>query len=305
MQADLYIESVLAKCNALKHSGIWAPEPHVRPEAWLHNFKDSKDRLIAAVLLDNFIFYSDRTVGRLLASCYSRLEDDLILGRIRDPAGSPIAIDALRFTPIEGENPRPTDSGNTMCKRLRDLFELPDSRFLAPALAVEAALAGAPIVFVDDVLGSGQQLMNSWRRAYRSQSPSSFEEAFNVRPFSALCIALVATETAVTNVASQGSPISIVATHFLDSSYSVENLEAPMLNPPIPDFRIALDAFLARYVSMLTLPSFLRFGRQPLYGFHELGLLFAVQGGVPDSTLPVCWAPAVSDAWVRLVRKNV
>jgi hypothetical protein len=58
MLADLYIDSVLAKCEALKKGGIWAPEPHLRPAAWLANFKDPQERLLAAILLDNFIFYS-------------------------------------------------------------------------------------------------------------------------------------------------------------------------------------------------------------------------------------------------------
>ena len=310
MQAEHYIESVLSKCAALKESGIWAPEPHVRPEAWLNNFSDPLDRLLAAVVLDNFIFYSDRASARLLANAYHRLEDDALLGRLRTPSGTRIDVDALFFSPVEGEHPRPTDSGNTVCKRLRDTLELPDERFLNPATALEQARAGRTIVFVDDIVGSGQQLMTTWKRPYRSDPPLSFEEAYAAQPFAAFCLAIVATETALSNIATDASPISVVATHVLDASYSIERLEAPAITPPIPDFPAALQAFLARHASTLTLDHFLQTGRQPLYGFHDLGLLFAIQGGVPDCTVPIVWAagPAVSagsQEWIRLVRKNV
>lgn len=303
MQADLYIDSVLAKCDALKHSGIWAPEPHVRPQAWLNNFKAPADRLMAAIVLDNFIFYSDRASARLLAAAFYRLQDDLLLGRLRAPSGGPIDVDTLRFAPVEGEHPRPTDSGNTICKRLRDIAELPDAHFLAPTAALDSALLGSPIVFVDDILGSGQQLIQTWKRAYRQQSPTSFEDAFRARPFPTFCVSIVATDTALTNVSAEAAPIAVVATHVLDSSYSIEHLAAPPLTPPIADFHANLEAFLTRHASALGLDHFLKAGRQPLYGFHELGLLFAIQGGVPDCTVPLCWADGPGD-WIRLVRKN-
>lgn len=304
MQADLYIESVLAKCEALKQSGIWAPEPHVRPEAWLANFKDPSDRLMAAIVLDNFIFYSDRASARLLSAAFNRLHDALLLGRLGAPNGASVDVDALRFAPVEGEHPRPTDSGNTICKRLRDTVELSDSCFLSPAAALEAAIAGAPIVFVDDIVGSGQQLTTTWHRQYREQPPRSFSEAFRANPFAAFCIAIVATETALSNVAADAAPIKLIVAHVLDASYSVEHLDAPPLTPPIADFPAKLETFLARHASALTLDHFLQSGKQPLYGFHELGLLFAMQGGVPDCTVPLCWA-AGPGQWVRLVRKNV
>jgi hypothetical protein len=175
---------------------------------------------------------------------------------------------------------------------------------LKPPDALEAALGGAPIAFVDDIIGSGQQLTNTWDRPYRRDPPKSFADAFTVKPFPAFCLAVMATETALRNVAAAAPAISIVATHVLDASYSVECLEAPPLTPSIPNFQDALRSFLTRHAATLTLEPFLQSGRQPLFGFHELGLLFAIQGAVPDCTVPLVWAPG-PDSWVRLVRKDV
>src|SRR6185295_1963940 len=133
MLAELYIDSVLAKGEALKKAGIWPSEPHIRPLAWLNNFTDPQERLLAAILLDNFVFYSEHASARLLASAYDRFEDDVILGRIPNIGLASAFLDSLVFTPVEGEIPRPTDSGKTLCKKLRDITDLDDERFFDPA----------------------------------------------------------------------------------------------------------------------------------------------------------------------------
>lgn len=303
MLADLYVESVLAKCEALKNGGMWASEPHIRPAAWLDNFSDSQDRLLAAILLDNFVFYSDRASARLLASAYHRFEDDILLGRIPNIGAASAFLDALVFTPVEGENPRPTDSGKSLCKRLRDLAELDDQQFLDPAAALQKADQGFPVAFVDDFLGSGDQMIKTWKRHYIHSSRPSFNATHADRPFVVICLAMVATQEAIRNIATHAAPIHVIAAHILDDSYSVQKLVAPTLTPPLLDFQVALRALLERHSPSLDLPPFLT-GDQALFGFHELGLLFAIQGGVPDSTVPLLWASG-HGTWIRLVRKNV
>jgi hypothetical protein len=303
MLADLYVESVLAKCEALKNGGIWATEPHIRPSAWLDNFSDPQERLLAAILLDNFVFYSDRASARLLASAYYRFEDDVILGRIANTGAAQAFLDALVFTPVEGEHPRPTDSGKTLYKRLRDLTELDDQQFFEPAAALEKAHRGSPVVFVDDFLGSGNQMIETWERRYAPSRPFSFNEAHANCPFVAICLAMVATQEAIRNIAaSAAAPVHVIAAHILDDSYSVQKLVAPTLTPPLLDLQVSLRAMLERHSPNLILPAFLT-ADQVLFGFHELGLLFAVQGGVPDSAVPLLWASGHGN-WIRLVRKN-
>lgn len=301
MRADIYVEGVLAKCESLKKSGLWAPEPRLRPAAWLSNFSDEKDRVLAAVLLDNFVFYSDRASNRLLVSAYQRLEDDILLGRIQSGGDPESFLERLVFTPVEGEDPRPTDSGNPMCRKLRDLAGIADERFFQPHVAVTKANAGAPIVFVDDFLGSGNQLVETWERAYIAGPVQSFREAYGARPFPAFCLALVATNEALDHLKKDAPGITVVATHVLDDSYSVRNLAPPSLTPPIPDFHNQLRDFLARHATSLTLGELLPAGDVPLFGFHELGLLLAFEHGTPDSSVPLVWA-AGPGHWIRLVK---
>jgi hypothetical protein len=113
---------------------------------------------------------------------------------------------------------------------------------------------------------------------------------------------MVATQTAVENIARDAGGARVIAAHILDNSYSVLNLTAPILTPPIADFQSSLRAFLARHAPNLDLPAFLT-GDHALFGFHKLGLLFAVQGGIPDSSVPLLWASGHGN-WIKLVRKN-
>ena len=302
VRADLYVESVLAKCDALKRSGIWAPEPKLRPRAWLGNFNDDNERLIAAVLLDNFIFYSERAADQLLVAAFDTLEDALLSGDLSFSGVT--AADFLRdavLTPIEGETPRPTDSGKALCGRLRDLARLDDNRFVDFESALQWAAQGRPIIFVDDFLGSGQQLIKTWRR-WSDRIPRQSFAAIHARAhLPAACIAMVATETARRNVNSAGLPIELITTHTLEEAYGAQHLEAPSLTPPFAQFQESLRTFLDRHAPTLTLPPFLTTGDQSLYGFHTLGLLFSFERKPPDATLPVFWAPG-PQGWICLVK---
>jgi hypothetical protein len=257
--------------------------------------------VLAAVLLDNFLFYSERASDRLLVAAYRRLEDDVLLGRLPIQGDRQQFLDSLVFTPVEGEVPRPTDSGNPICRKLRDLVGIPDERFLQPQDALAEARAGRPVAFVDDFIGSGSQLAETWVRAYSAGTSQSFEEAHQTRSFSAFCLAMTATEVALANLRTRAPPVVVIAAHVLDASYSVQELNAPQLAPPIPDFQKQLGDFLARHAILLDLEPFLQKGSGPLYGYHGLGLLLSFEHATPDSTIPLLWANG-SGSWIQLVK---
>ena len=300
MRTDLYVEGVLSKCVALQESGIWAPEPVVRPEAWLNNFSGVDEQLLATILLDNLIFYSDRAADRLLRAAYTTLEDGILSGAIQVDRSPGDFVDAMIFAPVEGEEPRPTDSGKALCRKLRNINSIDDTRFVTPRDAVGAAASGTPIVLVDDFLGSGQQLIRTWKRHYCTTDPMSLEQAYRTRQYPIMCLALVATQTAISHIASEAPPIVVHATHVIDASYSVAALSAPVLSPPLADFQGQLKRLLEKYAPSLVLEPFLQSGEPRLFGFHSLGLMMAFEHGVPDSTLPIIRAEGAAN-WARLV----
>ncbi len=183
---------------------VWLSEQEIRPRAWLDNFEPC-DQLVAAVLLDHFCFYADRHTNRLLSAAYNSLLDGLPKGPDA-PNRDQIARDLSQaiFTRVEGEDPRPTDSGNLFCRKARQRLSIPDDRFMEPADAIQAAGAGRPIVFLDDFVGSGDQFLRTWERPY-GRSKTAFSEVMTSQPFTAIYVVLVATNYGLNSTLSYSS----------------------------------------------------------------------------------------------------
>nr|HEX4317157.1 hypothetical protein [Kofleriaceae bacterium] len=299
MRRDLYVSGVLDKCGALKRSGLWAPEPHLRPKAWLSNFQSADDRLLAAILLDNFIYYSDRTTDQLLRSTYYRLVDGLLTGMIG--LGTPnLGIDDLIFTPILGERPNPTDSGNLFSRKVRNTLRIPQARIKEHAEAYALASAGSPIVFLDDFVGSGAQFINTWVRETTPGSGQSFKQLYTHQPFPIILLALVVTSQSIARIRTEVPTCHLAYAHTLDVSYSAKALAAPILEPSLQDIAASLDDFLDRYSKLLTLSPDLQHPEHPKYGWYAMGLMLGFEHSIPDSTLPIFWCPGAGD-WSQLV----
>ena len=97
------------------------------------------------------------------------------------------------FTPVEGERPNRTDSGNFLCRKARQVLRVPKKRVVEPTVALDYATRGNTIVFLDDLIASGDQFVKTWKRSYSSATPRSFAETFTAKPFYAIYVALVAT----------------------------------------------------------------------------------------------------------------
>lgn len=301
MRADLYREGVEAKCDALRRSGFWAPDPIVKPAGWLRNFSEADEQLLASILLDNFVFYSEVASNRLLLAAYNRFEDDVLLGRIPSSSSPADFLEDLVFTPVQGERPGPTDSGMLLCRKLRDLAEIDEDRFLSPPQALAEARCGRAVVFLDDFIGTGDQLLETWERPQDNTSNPSFKAVHDALGFPAFCLALVATKASLDRLAIEAPGVTVVATHIVDESYSVQQLVAPSLLPPLVDCADQLRSFLERHAAPLQVEGFMETGTYRIFGYHDLGLLLAFQHSIPDSTLPIFWAEGGPD-WVKLVK---
>lgn len=162
MRADLFVKNVLAKCEALKAAGFWPAEPRMRPRAWLQSF-DEADRPIAAVLLDRFQYYNDLQTEALLKAAFHAIGDGRVAERMNLTQTEVNALLANAvFTRVDGERPRPTDSGNLFCRKARQVLNVPDHLMMEPEQAVVLAATGATVVFLDDFIGSGNQFRTSW-----------------------------------------------------------------------------------------------------------------------------------------------
>lgn len=300
MRSDQYISVVLSKCETLKQSGLWSGETKVRPRAWLSNF-DSADQPIAAVLLDHFVYYSNAAVDRMLLSGFRGLRDRIY--QVHGvPAGDRLLDNAI-FTSVEGEDPNVTDSGKLFCRKLRQLVGLPDARFLEPVEALAQADAGRLVVFLDDFVGSGDQMAQTWRRSYRASHPVSFADASSSGAISAAYLTLVASRTGVSRLAADANGLAVLHTHELGNNDGVAALPRNSLRPDGPDIAASIAALLSSYATRLRLPPYIAASAAPTLGWGGAGYLLAFEHSTPDASVPLLWAEGTG-SWTPLVRRT-
>jgi hypothetical protein len=248
------------------------------------------------------MFFSNRAVDQTLLSGYRKLRD--LLHQIH---GSSTAQEILKnavFTAVEGETPNVTDSGNLFCRKLRQLASIPEARFVEPRFALERFKLGGPVIFVDDFIGSGDQIISSWNRKYGDIYPTSFSEAATPSSPVALYLANTATEYGMTRIAKAKLKLQVVVSHELGTEYSIQNTTFNGAVPDISDLPRQIEDLLRKYAHVLrNMPPHFRTEAQRMYGHHELGLLLAFEHTAPDATVPLIWADGPSN-WTPLVRRT-
>lgn len=300
MKPEDYVDHVKAQCEALVRAQFWPLAPDTNPDAWLANF-EGDDRVIAAIILQQFVLFSERTCVALMRRAFFHLLQSVAsheLDRTKRQKRMQEFLATAFFCPIEGETPNVTDSGPALCRMLRKAIRIPDDRFLRTRDAVDAVLHGAPVVFVDDFVGTGEQLYHTWCRPYRLLSPQSFEEVHATTPVDARLLVLGITDHGFERTLKLGIRPCVV--HRITDEDSIKNIQSSPEHPIQNDLPQAIEDFLRRHSSNLRLESHMLTANSALYGFGELGLTIGFPDSVPDATLPIIWAPGTKTGWVPL-----
>lgn len=307
MQEEAYLNEARRRCELLDATRLWERgDAGVRPIPWLSNFEEH-ERIVAAALLEVLVFFSENQTTELLRRSLVRL-----LSAETNNGGPPAErrnrcadfVGNAIFVPVEGEHPTPADSGNFLCRATRQLLRLEDRHISSPRDAILAYGSGKHLVFVDDFVGSGQQLIHTWRRNYREQSPRSFAEAYAQNGTPSYYACLVAHGEGLSNIAAQIPKLSAYPAHEIGERDSFRtSLSRLRTHPRTSTLSVEVESLLRKYAPRLELPSYMRQREYPVLGFRELGLTIAFKHSVPDGTLPIIWASG-GDSWVPLVRRS-
>lgn len=298
MRSDILQKEVLAKCDVLKAAGFWPNEPTLRPRAWLRNF-ESSDQGTAAFLLDKFTYYNAEMTDALLKASYQSLGDGLVQSANGSSLNITSDLPCAVFTPVTGERPNPTDSGNLMCRKARQLLSIPENRIVEPQAAMTHAANGGTVIFIDDFIGSGDQFLETWQRDYSPQSLSSFHNVMNRQPFCACYISLVSTDYGLSNIISDAPEVAVSVAHILTTRSTVQGLDIS------PGQLQEIDHFLSKYVNRLQPkePYILGDMGYLKYGYKNRGLMFGFEHSIPDATLPIFWSPG-NNEWEPLIERT-
>lgn len=296
LRVDVYIKDVLARCEALKRAGMWLPEPKIRPRAWLENFDDG-DKKLAAQLLERFVFYNQRLTDSLLTTSFYSIADGLKKGPTAPSRDQLLrALPNAVFTPVSGELPNPTDSGNFMCRLTRQVLGVDEARIRVTREAMRAAESGMPVVFVDDFIGSGDQFKTTWKD---NSSGTSFEAIQQETKFPAIYVSLIGTEAGIENIGIHAPAVAVCVTHKIDvrgTFWGIRSTNLPLFDQ--------FETLLRKCVSRLTPhESYMLKHEYLVYGYKHGGLFFGFEHSVPDATLPIFWCRGTNN-WEPLIERK-
>ena len=171
-----------------------------------------------------------------------------------------------------------------MCRKLRQIFELPDSRFPHARDALAKVDAGEVVVLVDDFIGSGAQFEATWNRPRRSTVPRTFSEAAARHPRAFALIAVAATDRGIARIRSLPSPPPLYLAHVLTERDSYRSSSREIQSHPLGEALPAeLEALVRRFAPRLQLKDYMKQNDFSAFGFDELGLSLAFHHSVPDS----------------------
>ena len=286
---------VLEKIDYFSDIQLWPRT--VQPKQWLDNFSDC-ERPYAVHLLNSFAHFNQEIIDQLFMSAFQHLSCEVL------PVEAPPdkAVEAwskfrnrVLITPVSGEDPSPADSGYRYASKARDLLGIPSCQLVTHEEALKAVVLDAtqPIIFVDDFVGSGEQILKHWeRRVTVNGTELSFSIAAKGGMAPAYYCCALATDYGVGRIATAGLPLTVQAGNTLPPNASA--IASDSLVWPKSECANGIAFLQAANVraGITTDPT----------GFHELGLTVGIEGRVPDATLPIfLWD---QNDWIPLFRKQ-
>jgi len=288
--ADLTDDFVLRKCDYFITTQLWPLRAEMNPRLWLANFKDYEARY-ARYLLNAVIYLSAAVTERLLISTIQHLST-VLCPPYDDPAKARERwtqfAETAHIVLVSGERPRPTDSGYMFTRMARDVLNVPEDRIHdgAEAIAILLASPEAPVIFVDDFVGSGNQFRDTWNRPFpMGGSSTTFADLATRHTGPFFYCPLVATEHGMTQLGHVAPAVKVMPGYFLPERYSIFHPDS--LTWP-DDLKAGVSDFVWEASQRAGIPD-TNGGENDWRGFHKLGLTLAFAHSVPDATIPLLW----------------
>lgn len=301
--SDVTDDFVLEKCDYFTTVQLWPLRREINPRLWLNNFKDH-ERIHARYLLNSFLFLSSQLTEHIFVDNFEALSQRVALPYDGEPDGAnrwAQFASNIRVVIVRGEDTRPTDSGYIFSRIARDALNIPEDHILDVPEALEALHQGleAPLVFVDDFVGSGDQFSDTWSRPWSLNGRSlSFERLSKKRKGPYIYCPILATETGTATIRAAHPEVIVQPGHELPPKYSVFHPESLVW----PD---ELRASATDFIREASLRAGIRDtdgGPDDWRGYHELGLTVAFAHSVPDATIPLFWWE--SETWIPLKKRH-
>jgi hypothetical protein len=295
-QISVTKDVLLKRAGFFRDVNLWPRAEVLSPERWLENFSEAELPL-ALSLLHSFQYFSEDLTNELFIAAFHSISAEMWQAHgAAAPSRWRSFFDRVLVTPVEGEQPNPTDSGYIFARRARQQLDIDEARIMRPAAVIAHLIVqSAPVAFVDDFVGSGNQFIETWQRPY-GPSQISFAAIAKHRGGDFYYCPMICTEHGAARIQQECPEVSLRPAHL------ISNRDGALA----PDSRIWPDHFRPHALSFVRDTS-LRAGipasgKDSWSGFHGLGLTIAFAHSVPDATLPIFYWE--KNGWKPLLRRT-
>jgi hypothetical protein len=300
--ADLTDEFVLEKCDYFTRVQLWPLRNEMNPRLWLENFLESEKRH-ARYLLNAFMYLSAPMIDQIVVGTVESLSRAVVLPT-RSLASSRADwrkfVNEIRVVLVRGEEPRPTDSGFIFSRIARDRLEIPEDHILDSPEALKALFSGldAPIVFLDDFVGSGNQFIDTWNDSFIVEGQTLSFRMVPAGQASFFYCPVLATTDGLRRIRRECPRVTVAEGNELLPRYNVFHPNS-LVWPD--DLRASATDAIQQASRRAGIPD-LNGGSGDWRGYHKLGQTVGFAHGVPDATLPLFWWE--SDTWNPLKKRS-
>lgn len=286
-------------------TGKWDNVTIPQLNVWLANF-DYEGQKYALALLNHVIYYSEIDLKRLCQYALTNIvfkfqlldfdksngfqgKNELLSSELKN------RIDETKIIPVLSKG-NPTESGNAIARMYTTTDLVDETKILRPDQLISYIYRGSckRFLFVDDFLGSGDQLDSFWNGSHIPVGAGGERESLSViaekhPTVSFEYLALVATTYGLQNIKHLTSKLKIHFCEELSDEYRVFSENSIFF--PNPEERQACEKYLNSLCNVKKIK---------MRGWHDLDYAIAFHHGTPDSCLPIFWDE--NRNWTRLFR---
>ncbi|MGO8987647.1 MAG: hypothetical protein ACLQGU_07230 [bacterium] len=307
-QEQRWKEWVKKKIGFYISTGRWDNVDAAQLNAWLGNFDEAGQKW-ALTLLNYFIYYPARDVKQLCRYGLTKaLFSEQLLGVDRgqdfcctDDALRQELTDRIRETllvPLLLDG-NPTESGNAIARLYTTLGLVAEPQVIRPD-EIHAHIdkkSCKRVLFVDDIMGSGEQLESFWNQPFawlkvNGEEMSLAQISAQHKDVSFDYLVLLATEPGLRYIEHRVPGLNICFCEKLSEEYRVFGDDSIFFETP--EDRQACKS----YLEDLCYRKKIHFG-----GYRGLDFAVAFSHGAPDSCMPLFWEE--SSNWVPLFQRRM
>ena len=291
---------MLSKIQFLVDTSVWPGRDRIDPIGWLSNFTRA-ERPFALNMLNVFMYFNDSLTDALFRRSFHNLSTSVVHQPISHEDANEQwrkFLSSVCITYVEGEHPNPTDSGLLFARKARQVLTIDERQIFRPEDAVARCSGNPsiPLLLVDDFVGSGRQISETWRRPYQTTNGLVSYQELRQGGCRITYVPLVSTTYGIGSAQKNCSGLSVSSAHVIDDQYSLTNPNSFLWPDSLKDG--ALE-FIERASARAGIPNDHGFEWK---GFHCLGLALAFAHSVPDATLPLYYWER--SGWKPLLRRT-